>query len=46
MAVPANETSSTGLRPNRSDTRPQSGEHTRLAAEKTATSSVASNEVV
>ena len=45
-AVPASDTSRTGLRPNRSETRPHSGEHTRLAAEKAATSRVASKEVV
>ena len=45
-AVPANDTSRTGLRPKRSDTRPHSGEHTKLAAEKAATSRVAWKEVV
>ena len=46
MAVPANDTSSTGFRPKRSDTRPHSGEQTKLAAEKAATSRVAWKEVV
>ena len=45
-AVPASDTSRTGLRPKRSDTRPHSGEHTKLAAEKAATSRVAWKEVV
>ena len=46
MAVPARATMRTGLRPNRSETRPHRGENTNLAAEKTVTSSAAWNEDV
>ncbi len=39
--MPASESSSIGLRPIRSDTRPQTGENTKLAAANAATNPVA-----
>jgi hypothetical protein len=38
IAVPKSDSTSTGLRPTRSDTRPQTGENTNCASEKDATS--------
>ena len=43
-AVPASERTRTGLRPMRSDTRPQNGENTSCAPEKAATRAAAMND--